>query len=351
MSPTGRRAQLDGVRAFAVAGVVACHYFVPRYGILAFGGVKLFFVLSGFLITGLLLAARDQIEDGRCSTATAFVRFYMRRATRIFPLYYAVVAVALLIGLPPARDLGLWLLSYTLNFHMLQTGWFVDRFAHFWSLAVEEQFYLVWPIAILATPRRWLLPITLACIAAGPLWRGYVVYGSPLGTYIAPLACLDSLGLGALLALALHASRTPPVLRTLCAPRVLLGVGGSLVLVLLFLGPLWVRTDVMLFDFALSLGFCGATRLAWEGAPGLVGRILSLGPIVYVGQVSYGIYVLHPFAFDGVRAIASRLSAPARDDVVGVVAIAVCLGAAALSWHWFERPLNELRNHPRWQPR
>jgi peptidoglycan/LPS O-acetylase OafA/YrhL len=95
MSPTGRRAQLDGVRAFAVAGVVACHYFFPRYGILAFGGVKLFFVLSGFLITGLLLVARDRIEDGRCSTVTAFARFYVRRATRIFPLYYTVVRAPL----------------------------------------------------------------------------------------------------------------------------------------------------------------------------------------------------------------------------------------------------------------
>ena len=137
--------ELDTLRALAVTGVIVHHY-VPAHelGILAIGGVELFFVLSGFLITRLLLAARREVERGRQHRAAALGRFYARRALRIFPLYYLVVAVLAAVDLPPAREILPWLLTYTLNFHMASRG-YVDHFAHFWTLAVEEQFYLVWP--------------------------------------------------------------------------------------------------------------------------------------------------------------------------------------------------------------
>jgi peptidoglycan/LPS O-acetylase OafA/YrhL len=345
----GRRPQLDGVRAFAVAGVLASHYFLPQFGILALGGVKLFFVLSGFLITRLLLVAREGVEAGESSRIAAFLRFYGRRAARIFPLYYAVVTGALVVGLAPAREVAPWLATYTLNLHMLSLGWFVDRFAHFWSLAVEEQFYLVWPLVTLAAPRRWLVPFTLACVVAGPVWRGFALYRSPLSTYISPLACLDSLGLGALLALALHPALTGPTLRRLCSVPLLVGVGASLLAVLVSVRPGARIAECMLFDLGLGLVFSGVTRLAWEGAPGLLGHVFSLGPIAYVGQVSYGIYVLHPLVLEAVATVVRRVAgAGARQGLVALLALAVCLGAAALSWHYFERPVNELRNRVRW---
>ncbi len=226
---------------------------------------------------------------------------------------------------------------------MLGTGWFVDRFAHFWTLGVEEQFYLLWPLAILAIPRRWLLPITGVCVAVGPAWRGYALYRGAPSTYIAPLACVDSLGLGALLALVLHPTvNAPALLRRLCSAPLLVTAGASLLAALTFVRPLSLRADVMLFDFAMSLVFCGTTRLAWDGAPGLLGRVFALSPIAYVGQISYGIYLLHPFAREAVSALAGWLPAGA----VGLVAIGLCLALATISWHWFERPITRLIARP-----
>jgi peptidoglycan/LPS O-acetylase OafA/YrhL len=199
-------AQLDALRTFAVAAVMVHHYTPSGWGFGGTGGVRLFFSLSGFLITGILLRSRERLESSELTLARALGRFYARRTLRIFPLYYFVIAAALALGLPPTRRLLGWLVTYTLNFHMARQGWYEESFAHFWSLAVEEQFYLAWPWLILALPRRLVLPAVLATIAVSPAYRlRYVLSGytsvTGLATYISTLTCLDALGAGALLAL------------------------------------------------------------------------------------------------------------------------------------------------------
>lgn len=341
-----RRPQLDGLRGFAVAAVIVHHYFFHGAGPLGNAGVKLFFVLSGFLITSILLAARHRIDEGESTVRSAFGQFYLRRAIRIFPLYYAVLVAAVLLGLAPARELAPWLGSYTLNFHMMSVGWYVDRFAHFWTLAVEEQFYLIWPAVILAAPRRLLLPITAGCIVLGPLWRTYAAFSNPLGSYISPLACLDTLGFGALLAVALHDTTAAPMLGRLCSSGALLASGSGLLMVL------WLNSapyNVTLFDVGLALLFCGLTRMAYEGAPGPLGRIFDFRPLGYIGQLGYGIYVFHPFVLEGTRAASARLAIDGIEgSVVACFATLLTVAAAAVSWHAFERPINELRNRARW---
>ena len=141
--PVGHMPQLDSLRAVAVAAVIVHHYIPGGWGPGADIGVKLFFTLSGFLITGLLMRSRRACIDGRQTLRGAIGRFYTRRFLRIFPLYYLVIAIALVAGIPPTRDILGSLLSYTLNIHMARQGWYEANFAHFWSLAVEEQFYLV----------------------------------------------------------------------------------------------------------------------------------------------------------------------------------------------------------------
>src|SRR5262245_37077801 len=134
-------------------------------------GVDLFFVLSGFLITGILLACRRPLEDGLQSVGFTARRFYARRFLRIFPLYYAVLALAsVALTLEPAILASLW--TYTFNLVGAWKGALSGRLiSHFWSLAVEEQFYLVWPWVILLVPRRALVPLVCATIAVGPLSR------------------------------------------------------------------------------------------------------------------------------------------------------------------------------------
>ncbi len=119
--------QLDALRAIAVLGVMLHHSVPERFkgltGYASAGGVKLFFVLSGFLITGILLKARDLVDRERETRPAALVRFYARRALRIFPLYYLVVLAGLAIDVEPVRRALVPLVTFTFNLHMVRQGW------------------------------------------------------------------------------------------------------------------------------------------------------------------------------------------------------------------------------------
>jgi peptidoglycan/LPS O-acetylase OafA/YrhL len=195
--------QLDSLRTFAVAAVMV-HHFWPEATFnlpLGFVGVQLFFVLSGFLITGILWPAREAVQTGRWRAWKVFQRFYTRRFLRIFPLFYGVLAVLCLLGISEVRDSLPWHISYLSNFYFAQLGWFPNHINHLWSLAVEEQFYLVWPFVIVLTPRRFLLPALVAIAAVGPAyrWIGGLMDVDWMWTFTPPFANVDSLALGGIL--------------------------------------------------------------------------------------------------------------------------------------------------------
>ena len=119
--------QLDALRAFAVLAVVLHHNFGVSQG--ADLGVKLFFTLSGFLITGLLLRSRDIAESAGLPRRHFLARFYARRVLRIFPLYYFVISIAIIVNLEPVREISVWLFTYTINFRMAAQGWYEPNFA------------------------------------------------------------------------------------------------------------------------------------------------------------------------------------------------------------------------------
>ena len=136
--------QLDGLRAFAVSAVVIHHllsdYQLPGGLSIGLVGVQLFFVLCGFLITGLLLDGRDAIDRAGAEPGHVLRRFYARRTLRIFPLYYAVIVIGLLVGSTGVRDSWPYLATFTYNLRVAWLGYWPDNYAHFWSLCVEEQF-------------------------------------------------------------------------------------------------------------------------------------------------------------------------------------------------------------------
>lgn len=148
--------QLDGLRAIAVLSVLYYHFYSNAlpFGIM---GVRLFFVLSGFLITGILLQCRRLAETGGQSSLFTLRRFYIRRFLRIFPLFYLVLLVSAVINLQGFRD-GLWWHAAYLSNVYFAAGGNAGATIHFWSLSVEEQFYLIWPWLILYVPRAWLPP-------------------------------------------------------------------------------------------------------------------------------------------------------------------------------------------------
>lgn len=340
------RPQLDSLRAFAVSAVLIHHFLDNGWGTGAILGVKLFFVLSGFLITTILLRARAGAE-GRIGTWREAKRFYVRRFLRIFPLYYFVVAVCLVIDLEPARDIVWWLATYTLNFRIALQGYYDAHFAHFWTLAVEEQFYLFWPWFVLFGPRRWLPAITCALVTVGPLyrWLSYASDASGLAAYVMTPSYGDTLGMGALLAVLSHAEGSRRWLeRNLTRAVLPLSAAAFTALYLLEARGLDAGAGLVFGDVALSGVFCWLIASTARGFSGAAGAALEWKPLRYVGRISYGVYVYHPF-MPGLclwLLAAVGWAAPGSTAVAFALFTAATLVVSSLSWHLLEKPLNEL---------
>ena len=348
--------QLDGLRALAVFGVLL-HHFLPWAYLngLALAGVKLFFILSGFLITGILLRSRDIREENKQTWAFSIRQFYIRRFLRIFPLYYFVVAIALIINVEPVRQILPWLLTYTLNIHMANQGWFVDHFAHFWTLAVEEQFYIVWPWFILFTPRKWLVPSTLAFILVAPLYRGYEMFIglNGLASYIFTLASLDSLGMGALLAIAIHAKGiTERLSKALNGVALPVGLGMALFLNFFAHQGITGKINATFYDLMLALFFVWLVFRTANGFGGIFGWLLESKPVTYIGKISYGMYVYHPFVPSLCRFVFAKAGwvYPEASVLKFAIQSIVTFVISSLSWQLLEGPINNLKRHFNYQP-
>jgi peptidoglycan/LPS O-acetylase OafA/YrhL len=354
--------QLDALRFFAITGVIVQHNWRPPalpwiFAPLDWGmlGVRLFFVLSGFLITGILIGGRELGERSPKRRLFFMRQFYARRFLRIFPIYYLTLVVVILAGVEPARQLSPWLFSYTTNIYIWHNLHWIGPLSHLWTLAVEEQFYLVWPWLMLFLPRRWLVPVLVGLVCVAPLYRLYASfhYAADAGyggytSFTLTLAVLDSLGLGALLALAAHANREGEHLRRALTRIVLpFGVVGYLALLAVFHYGKDQHVPLALDETALALIFCWLVGCAARGFSGALGALLRWRPIVYLGRISYGIYIFHNLVPVAFGAAASRLGIDYEDaGILNFVASSLATFAlAALSWHLFERPLNRLKRH------
>jgi len=348
---------LDGLRTLAVGAVLAQHflglYNLPGVlGRVPWGnmGVKLFFVLSGFLITGILLRSRDAIDAAQVSSGLSARKFYIRRFLRIFPLYYLLIAVCVAINLHPVREILAWLLTYTVNIYAAMQGKWMDYFAHLWSLAVEEQFYIVWPWFVLFATRKRLPVIMLAMVAIGAGWRGYAYFRGM--NYIAidhfTFACLDTLALGSLLALLHHSQISKRSIQRYMTRVVLpLGLLGAAVVFALRDAGIYQPADIILFETFTGLIFCWLVSGAMLGFRGPGGALLGLRPVVYCGRISYGIYVYQPFAGSLVKIFCDKigfnLHQPGWLNLLLVALMSVLM--ASLSWFLLEQPINNLKRY------
>jgi peptidoglycan/LPS O-acetylase OafA/YrhL len=199
--------QLDGLRALAVLAVLIEHYVPKTYGIarvIPWGtlGVQLFFVLSGFLITGILLKCRE-ISGTFQHPFFSLRQFYIRRFLRIFPLYYFVLCMVFLLNVANIRETIFWYMFYLCNIKFAIDGNWAGTLSHFWSLAVEEQFYLFWPFVILCSPRKILNHVVILAILVAPLIKWVMASRGMNDIAVAVLmpSNLDALGSGSLLAL------------------------------------------------------------------------------------------------------------------------------------------------------
>jgi peptidoglycan/LPS O-acetylase OafA/YrhL len=314
--------QLDGLRAVAVMFVMAFHFIpgVDRFAPLGSIGVRLFFVLSGFLITRLLLDARGR------PLGPALRAFYIRRGLRIFPVFYLVLALAALLGIRPVRETWGWHVGYLTNAYLYLRGDWHGSISHLWSLAVEEQFYLVWPWLVLLTPAPRLAAAIVAMIVLAPLSR--MAIGGPMQSVL-PTSCLDSLGAGALLALPAARAAVMRAGAALGAPLLVAA------LALRLTGRSGVGLDVAL-DFGVSLTSAWVIGLAAQGLGGASGEFLSARPVIYLGTISYGVYLYHGFVPYAVGRLWPGM-VDAAWPVRAVVLVTVTVAVASASWHLFER--------------
>jgi peptidoglycan/LPS O-acetylase OafA/YrhL len=298
-SPEGHVAQLDGLRGLAVLAVLL-HHTIPAANRLNLGGlgVQTFFVLSGFLITGILLRARAQAQAAGQGRRHVIRSFYARRFLRIFPLYYAVLFAAALLTLPLVRETFFWHLGYLSNYYSaFHPVWPEKPINHLWSLSVEEQFYLVWPVLVLLTPLRRLPWVLSVMILAAPRCRAVVLRIDPHITGGAfTIACLDTLGAGALLAWLEQRKSEGDVIHDRLA-RFGLWAGLALAAVMLALRILdkgWSIRQVLEETSYMLLALWVVDR-AIRGFRGVGKAVLEFRPLVYLGTISYGAYVYHEF--------------------------------------------------------
>lgn len=297
---------LDGLRGVAVLGVLA-HHFGQHFPSLrhwlwgGWSGVDLFFVLSGFLITGILLDTKHG--------PYYWQRFYFRRILRIFPLYYLVLltVLCLLPALPPFQTPEIggiisrqgWLWSHTSNILIgleqtwpFRAGWL--SLNHTWSLAIEEQFYLVWPWLVLVLDRRRLAWACAGMVVGSLILRfGMTLAGfSTLANYVWTPCRLDSLAIGALIALITRSPAGPAKLRAL-APKILAGTGFLLAgTVLATQGFRYLDQPFATFGFTLLALFFGAVVVLCLDSHPATGWLNNLF-LRRTGQYSYGIYLFH----------------------------------------------------------
>jgi peptidoglycan/LPS O-acetylase OafA/YrhL len=359
----GYMSQLDSLRFFAVLGVMVLHFWDPRpelwilrlnWGAL---GVRLFFVLSGFLITGILLGCREFAERQPGRHLFLVRQFYIRRFLRIFPLYYLVLLVLVVADIAPARNLWPWLFSYTTNIWVWHHLNWPEKVGHFWTLAVEEQFYLVWPWLVLFLRRRWLVPLLLALTVLSPAYRFYAAGQHPAdaaGNFTAgalTIAVVDNLAFGALLALLFRSGIGEHRVQQLLQ-RVVLPIGtASFVLLLASSHYGWSRRAMVTFDqSAAGLIFCWLIGRASRGFGGWLGRLLEYRPLPYLGKISYGIYVFHNFVPPALVSVAGWLGYAYHQPgqlnfLLGSVG---SIALAALSWELFERRINGLKRYFRY---
>jgi peptidoglycan/LPS O-acetylase OafA/YrhL len=273
---------------------------------------------------------------------------------RILPLAYFVLAVAWIAGASSIRAHPWMYALYVSNFHVAQQGFTDSSLDHFWSLAIEEQFYLVWPIVILATPRRWIAAAMLATVALSMMARANILsqHGDVPAFVVAMVSTpsrLDALALGGILAWC--CKRWPGSIALMIAGLLSGGVIARMAAQLL---PESVVT--LALPETGNVLLCGALVLwASRGIGGLIGRALGARPLVAIGTISYGIYVYHMVIAGLVPIVATRFGLPiAFPGQFGwtrfVWMVATTIPVAALSWRWFERPLNDLKSRVPYVP-
>ncbi|MEZ0538688.1 acyltransferase family protein [Fibrella arboris] len=366
--------QLDGVRFLAVALVLFDHWTaeqLPPAFTFPLGslGVTIFFVLSGFLISRILLSGKDKLPLPKRRYLGGYLKtFYIRRTLRIFPIYYLTLFILYLLNEPPVRRTIGWLALYASNIYIAHYATWMGTVDHLWSLAVEEQVYLIMPMLLFLLPRHWVIPTALLMLVGSVVLRyGLLVHGDPwfIG-YVSMPTCLDAFGLGLAMAW-LWLYRRSQFEALFRSPV------GLLVSILAFGGVVWlsknyasnhpdldhtfnVYTHVWERLSASFIGFflIGKAILGFKGPM----KALLIHPVSqYLGQISYGLYLYHNFIYNAYHTQQTHVALRTWRKLVHFFPVldasfafqflyflAITVGIATISWYLIEKPINRLKD-------
>jgi peptidoglycan/LPS O-acetylase OafA/YrhL len=293
---TIRNTQLDGWRAFAVLGVMWLHWSPPAWrGRFPFEiGLFFFLTLTGFLITRILLRERTAGESsGEKWRIKSYLHFQKRRMLRILVPCYAAMFFAILVGAPDIRAHWPAYFGHWSNFHMAGMEHWPSGTAHYWTLALQMQFYLVWPLVIFLTPRRLMAGVLVLCVTLAPLsrmvlerWHPEIYHAEAITT-----TALDYFGIGALLALALdHGMKAGDRRLALMAK---IAFAGYAVLYCFNEMDRPIPGFCYFQQTFVSVVFAGLISATLRGFDGVIGRTLDHPVVQHVGRLSYGLYLFH----------------------------------------------------------
>lgn len=349
---------LDGLRGIAVWAVILYHCF-PFFVITKIGwaGVDLFFVLSGFLITGILYDTKN--------TSKYYVNFITRRVLRIFPLYYFVL-IGVFFILPIFPNLLTTNFKYYENhqlyfwFYIQNWLYSIDGFPkdhtliHFWSLAVEEQFYIFWPWIVKICPTKHLFKACIILIICSIFFRmswGFHFNYSVVYQYMATLSRVDALLIGGVMAILIR--QNPRWLESMALPTLVISSIVILTVILSTgrLGFLSLSSIYTVIDFCCAslLLLC----LSVNPVP-ILTRVVNNSILQWSGKYSYGLYVYHYIIFNILgRQMEPTFSSLMKNNflanlTVGIITVVLSIGISYLSYRYLESPFLHLKKYFRY---
>lgn len=341
----GYQPQLDGLRGIAILSVVLHHFGVMMPGLFDWGpiGVRIFFLLSGYLITQSLWRLQRDAEKAGGGYWAGLLGFHGRRMARLTPVLYTMLVVGFVMGLPEFRHAIGWHAAFLSNFYALHVGTWPEASSHLWSLSVQEQFYLLWPFVILVTPRKFLPWLLLALFVEAFVFRAFImgVHASDFYRWVMLPGVIDSFALGALVACFRKSGRPLPFTQGWKSAVIALAALGCYVLARYVRFGLISGPGSAVIETLENLFFAWLLLRTAAGWRGVVGRLFENPVLVYIGKISYGLYIFHVLVHVSLGPWLDHhgLSLADHGLLRAAILFALSVGVASLSYHYVEMPL------------
>jgi peptidoglycan/LPS O-acetylase OafA/YrhL len=338
---------LDTLRAIAILLVIIGHWLPYQHILNSFLtngplGVVLFFVLSGYLITGILLNEKTKLDAKQKTVGGIFKSFYIKRSLRIFPIYYLTLLYLLIMHIPDVTEYFWWHFFYGSNFlFYFSKSFFSEYVSPLWSLSVEEQFYLFWPFIILFSSRKQLLGWFVVCVIAGTALRMMPesLHEKPFSyfQFLMP-TCIDCFAVGGIIAYVqrFHSEKLA-LFKKVCIGLAFAGLAYLLLVVQMY-GP----NDFVTVVFNRTIFSCFAAAfilyvITPQAEESLLHKNLENSLLVYIGKISYSMYLWHnliPYFLE-IESEGKRF----------FVRLGVLIALSTLSYFALEKPLLSLKKY------